>query len=87
MFLTRYIALSDPPPKNCPFLLGLPTPTGKNRPLAHPTHHSKRHNWRIYTELLLLLGMFEKFARTYHISMWTSMYTQHTTSAMLNFPI
>jgi len=29
--------------------------------------------------------MYDKLARTYRISMWTSMYAQHATRAMLNF--
>jgi len=46
---TRYIALLLRPPfpeKIYPL---------KTQPPAHPTHHSKQQNWRIYSEFLLLL--------------------------------
>jgi len=34
--------------KNLPLPVGIPTPTGENHPLAHPTHHPSRHNWCTY---------------------------------------
>jgi len=37
-------------------------PTGKNHLPAHPTHHPKWHNWHTYTQLLLLLIMYDKLA-------------------------
>jgi len=44
-----------PPRKNCPFHWGYLLPLEKNHPPVHQTHHPERHNWCIYTELLLLL--------------------------------
>jgi len=55
-------------------------PQWKNHPPAHPTNHPKRYNWHTYTELLLLLLMYNKLAKTYRISMWTSMHELNLTS-------
>jgi len=54
--------------------LGATPQAEKNHPPVYPIHHPKRHNWHTYTELLLLLVMYDKLARTYRISMWTSMH-------------
>jgi len=66
-----------------PFSVGMSTHRKKNHPLAHSP--PKRHNWRTYTELLLLLVMYEKLVQTYRISMWTSMHDN--TITMLNVAI
>jgi len=44
---------------------GYPPPSGKKSSFGPPDPlHPKRHNWRTYTELLLLLVMYDKLART-----------------------
>jgi len=53
------MALSDSPlPQNLPLPVGATHHHQKNHPLdgpPDPDHHPKRHNWRTYTELNLLL--------------------------------
>jgi len=55
-FLYFRPTLGCPIPRNkiAPSRWGYPHPPEKNHPPAHPNHHPKRHNWRTYTELLLL---------------------------------
>ena len=59
-----YVTLRGPiPPQkiSCPFLLGIPTLSEKI--ILHPTDPPpEQHNWRTYTELLLLLVMYDKLA-------------------------
>jgi len=53
----------SPPQKVCPFPLGISTSLEKNHPSANPTHHPRRHNWHTYTEVLMLLVMYDKLAK------------------------
>ena len=54
LHVTLCCRLPTPSPKKLPLPIGATHLLGKKSSLDPPNHHPKQHNWRTYTELLLL---------------------------------